>query len=160
MKQLTELENKAKDNEDLRKIAMDIAQYFFSQSQKNLTVPMPWGDDKFSGKGRKPTTITDTGELLNSAVPPRWQDKTKIIIEYRNPVADYCEYGTPPRRVPSDPIRTWVKRKLGIRGKKINSVTWAIIKKIEQEGIPPHPFVRPAIDSTEKKFKLTKISNR
>ena len=106
---------------------------------------MPWGDNLKSGRGRKPTKITDTSALLLSGIPPTWKDNI-LSIEYTAPHTEDVEYGTPPKEVSVNVLQKWAERKLKVGPR----VSWGfarnVSKKIAREGIPPHPWMRPAIN--------------
>ena len=137
---------------------MEIMQFLFTNTQDNLVNDMPWGDEKRPNSKKKDTKITDKGLLLTSAIPPFWKDDNTISIQYTAPWGDDVEWGTLPRKLSDKEkkdVRSWVKRKLGIKKKKAHFiVSRNIINNIEKNGILPHPFIRPAIHSTEKRYKL------
>lgn len=154
MKDITEM--RIKDNEDLREIGMHIMQYIFSKSQENLVNPMPWGDEKYPSL-RDPSAISDSGLLLQSGVPPYWQDDNTIAFRYDAVHAPYVEYGTPPHPVGAKHFIKWVNHKLGIHGEAAIKVAWAIAGKIKKEGMDPHPFIRPAVEAARREFRLIEI---
>lgn len=159
MKNLLELKNDVKSNEELKSRFMDMAQFIFSKSQENLVRKMPWGDNKYHNtKGKKDTVITDTSDLLISGVPPYWENDTRIVFRYDAPQSEWVEYGTPPHMPPVDPLIKWAKRKLRKKGKDAVRMAWAIAYKIKREGMLPHPFIRPAVDSARQKYKFAIIS--
>ena len=155
MKDITELKD-IKGNEELRTIAMDIAQFIFAKSQENLVEPMPWGDKDFPS-GRKPSRISDTSLLLLSGVPPYWEDSKKLVFRYDAPHASFIEYGTPPHPVGASRLVGWVNRKLKKKGKAGLSIAYAIANKIKKEGMDPHPYIRPAIDTATRRYNLNII---
>jgi hypothetical protein len=156
MKNITELDKDIKSNEDLKNLAMDIMQYIFSRSQENLVEPMPWGDEDYPS-GRSPTAISDTAVLLLSGVPPYWEDNKRIVFRYDAPHAVWVEYGTPPHAVSGKRLIDWSNRKLRLKGKVARSAAYAVANKIKKEGIPPHPYIRPAVDDGERHFNLVFI---
>ncbi len=159
MKDITELRIGVKGNEDLRKLGMEIAQFMFSKSQENLVRPMPWGDEHYSSE-RRPSKISNTGDLLLSGVPPYWQDSQTIVFRYDAPHSKYVEWGTPPHPVGAKRLVGWVNKKLNIQGKKGLQVAYAIATKIRKEGMDPHPFIRPAAEQTIRKYGLVQISGQ
>lgn len=88
----------------------------------------------------------DTGLLLKSANISRSFLNKEII--YPAVYADVTEFGrTAGSFPPVDPIQKWVKRKLGVRNEKeARSAAFAIARTIEQRGMQPAPYLRPAID--------------
>lgn len=159
MKDITELRMNVQDNEDIKQLAMDIMQFFFSKSQENLVRPMPWGDDKYPSQ-RKPTTISDQGAagILGSGVPPYWESPNVMVFRYDAPHAKYVEWGTPPHPVAARHLVGWVNRRLGIRGKEATRVSYAVATKIRKEGVDPHPFIRPAAIETKNRFRLIPLN--
>lgn len=157
MKALVELEKGVRDNEQLKQIGMEIAQYLFSQSQQNLVEPVPWGDNEHPSD-RSPSVITNQGLLLQSGVPPYWQDENTIVFRYDAVHAPYVEWGTPPHPVGAKRLVGWVNKKLGVNGKQGLRAAYAIATKIRKEGMDPHPFVRPAAHKAEQKFGFVRIS--
>ena len=153
MKYLIDLGKGIKDSPELRKIAMDMAQFMFTKSQENLLKPMPWGDEKYRSD-KKDTTISNNGDILKSGVPPYWEGDNKIVFRYDTPISFYVEYGTPPHMPPVEPIVEWAEKKLRKGKKDAQSIGWAVAMTIKKEGMPPHPFVRPAIDSARIKYGL------
>lgn len=156
MKNFIELEKGLKNNEDIRALGMEIAQFIFARSQENLVQPMPWGDKSYASN-RKPSRISDQSQLLQSGVPPYWEDDLTIVFRYDAPHAPYVEYGTPPHPVGANRLLGWVNRKLNIKGKRAERVAWAIATKIKQEGMDPHPFIRPAVEDARRQFKMVQI---
>lgn len=96
----------------------------------------------------------DTGTLLKSGnVNKEFLEKT---ITYSAPYADIIEYGRNPGQIPySKWLHKWVRRKLGIRNEaEIKRVAFAIAKSIEQRGIMPSPYIRPAFEKARTEFKV------
>lgn len=150
MKQLTETYIIKKFMEDK---GFEIMDFMFSKAQENLTIPMPWDDPR-----RKPSVISDRGLILISGVPP-YQEENKIIIRFDAPHSKYVEYGTGPHPVPIKPLETWVRRKLKIKKpQEARNIAFAISKKISKEGLPPHPFIRPAIEEAKRRYNLKNIT--
>lgn len=134
---------------------LEIMNYIFTRSQENLNRPMPWGDKEHpNGSGKNPSVITDTGGILVSAIPPYVQDGKLIIFEYPAPHSWWVEYGTPPHPVAASQLIGWVNRKLQLHGNEALRVAYAIAAKIKKEGMPAHPFVRPAIDDGKTHYGL------
>jgi len=93
----------------------------------------------------------DTGQLLHSGelIPTQ----NGCIIRWGINYADYVEYGREPGSPPPyEPIYEWCRRKLGLSEKEAKSVTWAIIKKIDKEGVEPVAYARNAIDAMVRKY--------
>lgn len=136
---------------------MDICQFIFSESQENLVKPMPWGDEHYSGNARKPTVITDESILLLSGKPPYFEGDMIIAFRYDAPHAKWVEWGTPPHAVAASRLEGWCRRKLGKRGKDVLRTAYAVAGKIRIKGIEPHPYIRPAVNTAVKKFRMRKI---
>lgn len=149
-----DLKKAPKQIETVREWAQDIMNFIFERSQQNLADPMTWGDSRHPSE-RRPTKIWDTGYLAGSALPPFWKDDNTITLNYEAPHAVDVEYGSEPKNININVLQSWVRRKLG-KGEK---ASWAmahnIQKKIAQEGIPPHPFIRNSIHSAIVKYNLT-----
>lgn len=167
MKQFVELQNDIKNNEELRALAMEMAQFIFSKSQQNLVDPMPWGNDKYKSD-RTPSKISDTSGILLSGVPPYWKDSKTIEFRYDAPHSKYVEDGTPPHPMGKDVVSKqlvgWVMRKYrgkddkAIRNKKqALRIAWAIATNIRKDGMDPHPFVRPAIEAGINEYKMFQV---
>ena len=152
MKKIEDLEKKPMDAEEIKKIGLEIMQYIFSKAQENLNIPMPWGDENI-GSTRKPTTISDTGFLMRSGIPPYW-DGNKIKLHFTAPYSEDVEEGTPPHPMDPKKLIGWVRRKLGIKEPKASQVAARIAWKISRFGVDAHPFIRPSLLSAEKHFKL------
>jgi hypothetical protein len=153
-KKLETIKTNPMNSETLKKWAEDVMNHIFTESQNNLVKAVPWGDREHPST-RKPTTISDTGFLLQSGVPPHYVDGgKKIVLSYDAPHAQWVEYGCPPHAIPPGTVTKWVKRKLGISGKKMEQVATAIEFKIRAHGEDPHPFLRPAISSAISKYDL------
>lgn len=119
-------------DEMLTKIAIEI----FKRSQENI---------------RKFNAI-DTGFLWRSGFV-RIDKILEKEVGYTAPYSVYVEFGSEPHYVPQKPIFEWVRRKLKITSKKkANSVAWAIVKKISEEGVKPRPFLRKAIDEVKREM--------
>jgi hypothetical protein len=156
MKDLRSLAGNIRDS-NLKNLLMEVAQFIFSQSQENLVKPMPWGDDKYPAN-KRPTMISNEGILLQSGVAPYWKDGNTIEFRYDAPTSIYVEYGCGPHPVAAYRLQDWVRKKLGIRGKENLRVAFAISNKIRTEGMPPHPFIRPALLAGERKYKMVKLN--
>lgn len=133
--------------EDIEKAMHDIADMIFSESQKNLTNPVPYE----KGSGRPASVITDTGALLQSGRIEKTENGVEIV--YDSPTASFVEYGTEPHFPPRENIKKWAMRKLGKSEAEAENISWAICKRIARDGTPPHPFIRPAIKNVQKKLK-------
>ena len=114
-----------------------IADFIFTKSQQNIV-----------NKG-----IVDEGTLLKSGnINRKFLDKQII---YTVPYADSIEFGRIPGTMPPiDPIKGWIRRKLGIRDEKeVNNIAWAIALDIKRNGTTPRPFLTPAIALAQTRFK-------
>lgn len=157
MRNFIEIDKSIQDNPEIRKFAMNLAQEFFTLTQENLVRPMPWGDEN-ENSNRQSTVITDQSLILISGVPPYWDSPNIIAFRYDASHSTDVEYGSEPKTVNFSDINKWVERKLKIKGKGAIRFSNNIVKKIKREGIPPHPFIRPAIEQIAKKHKLFRIT--
>jgi len=126
-----------KESETIKKFAEDMMNFIFTKSQENLIQ----------------NGSVDTGFLLRSGKPPKWEGNT-LTLGYDAPYARMIEYGTPPHPVSGKHFVAWVRRKLGITDPETARVAWAIATKIKKEGTDPKPFLRPAINDAIAKFGL------
>ena len=152
MAELKEL-GKPKRIPELKKFMEDFMNFIFTKSQKNLTINMPWGDNKYHSS-RNPSIISDQSGILISGRPPHWVSDTRIMFEYVAPHSGFVETGTPPHPIGADKLVKWVARKIGKSGKEGLRIAFAIANKIKKEGMDPHPFVRPAVHEGGQKFNL------
>ncbi len=61
--------------------------------------------------------------------------------------APFVELGREPGSFPAiNPLREWVRRRLGLSGRDLRQATGAIAFSIKRRGIPPKPFVQPVAD--------------
>lgn len=114
----------------------DLVDFIFQNSQENIV-------DK---------NIIDEGTLLKSGnVQRKFLEKS---IVYPVPWADSTEFGRlPGSHPPVDPIKEWVKRKLGVKDEKqASKIAWAIAKDIEKNGLMPRPYLQPAIEAGINRF--------
>lgn len=69
----------------------------------------------------------------------------------------YVEYGTHPHTPPLRPLAEYIARKNKWYGKKgvsrAEPLAWAMQKSIELRGTKPHPYIRPALDKTNKELR-------
>jgi len=89
--------------------------------------------------------ITFTGNLRKNIKGGFWGSfKT---VEADTPYAYFVEFGLPPGKwVNFDALRLWVEGKLGIsEEEELNSVTWKILRKINNKGIKPKRFMKKGI---------------
>lgn len=117
-------------------LANDVADFIMTKASENLIA----------------NDSVDTGFLLRSARKEKTFGGVKIIFDC--PYAEEVEMGSEPHRVPFNAIFKWAVRKLRLSEKEAQSVTWAIIKKIEKEGIRERPYVRPAVHSAQELYKI------
>ena len=86
--------------------------------------------------------ITFTGNLRKNIKGGFWGSfKT---VEADTPYAYFVEFGLPPGKwVNFDALRLWVEGKLGIsEEEELNTVTWKILRKINNKGIKPKRFMK------------------
>jgi len=131
------LEDKREVLSSLEKWIENMMNFIFTQSQQNLI------------KNR----TSDTGFLLKSGKPPRWE-RNECIISYTAPYALFIEYGTDPHPVDPKKLIGWVKRKLRIHDPEAFRVAYAVANKISTVGTDPQPFLRPAINEAIVKYNL------
>ena len=89
--------------------------------------------------------ITFTGNLRKNIKGGFWGSfKT---VEADTPYAYFVEFGLPPGKwVNFDALRLWVEGKLGIsEEEELNTVTWKILRKINNKGIKPKRFMKKGI---------------
>jgi len=153
VKTLEDLERDPLSVKEIKDWAEEVMDYMFAESQKNLTIDMPWGDAENSGAEREWTKISDTGFLLLSGERPKW-DGNKITFSYTAMHAEDVEYGSPPKYIDPDDLTKWVKRKLKVKQYAIKKVAKRVSDKIAREGIEPHPYIRPAVNSGIQRYKL------
>lgn len=154
---------KIRDVPVIRKKVETMMQFLFTNTQDNLNQDIEWGDeDTPNSSGKKPSTITDKGLLLNSGTPPYWKNDNTISIEYTAPHSMDVEFGRDPGKLSlneKEEIKKWVKRKLGITKKNAHFVVSRnIINNIEKNGILPHPFIRPGLHALQRKYGLTLVT--
>ena len=94
--------------------------------------------------------IIDESTLLKSSHGPI-RSKGKRVINYAVPYADSIEFGRlPGSQPPVDPIKNWVRRKLGVKDEKeVNRIAWAIATDIKKNGLLPMPYLQPAIEAAK-----------
>ena len=115
----------------------------------------------------------ETGDKIKGYAPKAFSTLTNSIkadrispFEYRvGPHVNYAEAVEGGRKPGSMPpiadLSQWVKRKLGITGdRSIKAVSWAIAKKIAQQGTKAQPFVQPVIDSGFPQRRLNQLANK
>jgi hypothetical protein len=154
VRRFEDLKNKPLEVKEIREWVEEVVGFIFVRSQENLMTPVAWGDAEHMSI-RKPTKISDTGFLAGSCAGPRWEGDNKIVLEYDCPYAAFVEYGTPPHFLSHKHLIGWTGRKLHLKGDKAVRASYAIAVKISKEGIPPHPFLRPAIDEAIIMYGLT-----
>lgn len=96
-----------------------------------------------SKKGTILTSITDTGALLQSGKIIEVSDG--YFVRYTEPYAWTVEYGM--RKgvwVPVSALQKWAQRKGGVSAGDSKSVSYAMQRKIHDEGITPRPFLEEA----------------
>ena len=128
--------NAEKINGKVSELLENLSMEIFSKSQENIV---------------KNGSI-DTGEMLKSG--NIFKRGEMWIIHYQAPYSAYVEFGTQPHRMPIEPLKRWVKRKLGYKEKEAEKVSWAVWQKIAREGTDPKPFLRPAIREVLRKHNL------
>lgn len=99
--------------------------------------------------------INVTGWLRNSITSEVQREAGRVvgIIGTNNQYAVYVHEGTRPHWPPVNPIKNWVIRKLGITGKDVESVTWAVRKKIATKGTEGKPYFRFILNQYQNKIE-------
>lgn len=129
---------------------------------------------------KKNAPVGATGVLKNSINTKFVPYENGVLIEIGSPIeyASYVEFGTKPHMPPHRPIELWVERVIQphIRAiriayeesravpvravyvknkeKAIQSVTWAIKKKIAKFGTKEQKFVRKSLDELGLKYNV------
>ena len=123
--------------EELDKKMDVIVDAIFAQSQQNLIR----------------INKVDTGNLLKIANINRKFLEKEIV--YPAPYADSVEFGRAPGSMPpSRSLEKWVRRKLGVKDKKVKGVAFAIARSIEKRGMAQAKFLQPAIDTVSAKARI------
>jgi len=87
----------------------------------------------------------DKGFLrLNISLFPQILSYSYILTSNADYSAD-LEYGNTPKNVNLGDILAWVERKGIASGDGAENVAWYVAKKIREEGVNAHPFMRPAL---------------
>ncbi|MEA3432405.1 MAG: HK97 gp10 family phage protein [candidate division WOR-3 bacterium] len=94
----------------------------------------------------------DTGELLNSIIAEAQEDGS-VIVGSKVVYAPAVEFGTRPHFPPTQPIKEWAHRKLGLEGEELEKATKSIQWKIYHEGTPGAPYLRPALNKAPELLK-------
>lgn len=92
----------------------------------------------------------DTGKLLTTSNVQR--NYLLKVLTFPSNYADVIEWGRNPGSMPPvDALVDWVRRKLGIDNEaEARSVAFAIATAIKQRGIAPSPYLRPAVEQTNR----------
>ncbi len=69
-------------------------------------------------------------------------------VGIKAPYAAAIQNGTKPFYPPIEPLKKWVRRKLGAE----ESVAYAVQQKIGEEGIDANPFITRAINNLKNKY--------
>lgn len=67
-----------------------------------------------------------------------------VVLGTKKEYAGYVAEGSDPHYPPIEPLKKWVKRKLGLN----ENVAYAIQQKIGAKGTKGNPFMKKAIDKT------------
>ena len=88
----------------------------------------------------------DQGFLrLNISLFPQLLSNKYVLTSNADYSAD-LEYGNTPKNVNLGDILAWVERKGIASGDGAENVAWYVAKKIREEGIKAHPYMRPALN--------------
>lgn len=92
----------------------------------------------------------DTGKLLTTSNVQR--NYLLKVLTFPSNYADVIEWGRNPGSMPPvDALVDWVRRKLGIDNEaEARSVAFAIATAIKQRGMAPSPYLRPAVEQTNR----------
>jgi hypothetical protein len=88
--------------------------------------------------------INVDGDLRKSIVPEvdRELGRVTLTVGAGAHYAPYVHYGTRPHWAPIDPLKRWVKKKLGLRRQEdVNAAAYGIQRKIAREGTKGRPFM-------------------
>ncbi len=104
--------------------------------------------------------INYNADLRNSITSEVQKELNKIELRVGPNVkhAIFVHEGTRPHWPPRQPIRKWVVRKLGLKGKDADQATFFIRRKISRVGTPPRPFMLEAL-KVHKKLIARRIAN-
>lgn len=140
---------KQKLEDELDKLMDEVADFIASEATNNIQRPMFWEESD-----RPPTIIWDTGELAQKINVRRTKlDKT---VEFKARHTTDVEFGTPPgTMVDIDVLIDWFRRKVGLTEVEARNRAHATQIKIFEDGIPAHPFIRPAVEAAKAKFNIT-----
>jgi len=100
-------------------------------------------------------TLNNTGQLSQSGrvqdVPGSEDVETGFFSrEGGRGYAAAVEYGSRAHSAPLDPIRQWVKKKMRVPEKSVNTVAFFIHRKIRLKGTEAHPFFAPAVEKNKR----------
>lgn len=121
------------------KILDDAADYLLAQSQLNI----------------KANGSINTGFMARSGYVKRKPGRKEV--GYSAPYAAFVEFGTDPHMPPIEPLKRYLMKKEGLGEKEATSRAWAMAKAIEREGTMPHPFLRPAIEETVRRYRSVRV---
>ena len=105
-------------------------------------------------KNLKKNKTTAFGQL--SASGSTYADSVSKTVEagFTARHAPFVEFGRKSGRMPKiEVLKAWVRRKLRVKEKEVNSVTFAVARKIAREGTRAQPFLRPAYEDVQKKIE-------
>ena len=96
-----------------------------------------------------------SGKVQQVANDPDSVDAGFFSDSSRSGYAFFVEHGRRAGKMPPvDEIAQWFKKKHRIaNAKEALARAWALAKKIAREGTRPHPFFKPAIESTKKEVE-------
>ncbi len=137
------------DKKQLDEMGKDLVKNFLNTTRNNLI-------DEFVKPTGRPGNfpLVFHGRLLQSIKIM----KTSATLRYRGKYAPYIEYGAHPRFMPPrEKIKTWVRVKLGIRGKKVDRVAFFVGRKIKKKGTPRF---EPMLHALQKTFDDPKAVKR
>ena len=113
--------------------------------------------------------INDRGDLRKSITHEFIKRRNNLILRVGPGILKPFPYpiavheGTRPHFPPADPIRKWVRRKLGIRNRKeLEQVTRAIQWKIYKHGTKGRPFLKDVLERRQGRVEadMVKIARR
>lgn len=90
----------------------------------------------------------DRGNLIGSGVPPQERADGSIEWGYNAPYTMAIEHGTGPFTPPLEPLKEWGRRVLGSESAGV--AAW---QSIRENGIQPHPFIRPGIEAMRQHLR-------
>jgi len=90
------------------------------------------------------------GDLKSSIVSD--VDGMRASVSSDKEYAPWVHEGTQPHWAPIQPLRNWVQRKFGESGDDLERTARAVQASIAKKGTKPHPFMKRALETWQKKL--------